>query len=205
MMKQSASDNILAYHEAGHTVTKALKPGFFDFDSVTIASTGQEKGSFKVKNITNNPTKTQIANEMVSLMGGAAAEELTFGEQSLPLENTSDADKAYKLATYYIDHFGIPDNVDEMFIPSQDQKPSFLSGITSLFKKTALVTDENKENIKHEMMRAAFDKSYNLLEQNKASLDNVAEALIKNKELDKSSAIQIITQSTHLTGNLVNG
>lgn len=205
------SDEVLANHEAGHVVAKSLRPGFYDFTSVSISSDGETPGSFRVKKIVDmqDADKELLANEMIGLMSGYAAEELVLGEQSLPLEKTSDFYKAYQTATTYIERFGIPKNTSSVF-SDNNEKPvfSFLSGIIDHFsREKAAPTEEEIENAKYDIIYSAFDHGYNLLENNRLALGNVAQALLDQRELSSDHARSIVSNSTqearHHHDNLV--
>lgn len=186
-------ENILAYHESGHVLAKILKPGLFDFTSVTISAEGENPGSFKVKLIDNvQDEKNAITNEMITLMAGCASEETMLGKQAFPVEDTSDYHKAYELASHYIDKYGVPQDLSVPFAPQKDNNFSFLSGIMEHFKKHSHLTQEDTEQAKHDFIYEAFDQACILLENNSSTLDAMANELLDKKTLSKEEATQMV-------------
>ena len=77
-------ENLVAYHEAGHTITALLFKDFFDVRKVTITANSNGAGGFTLftpKELYNSyATKKYLLANMIVTMGGRAAEIIYFNK-----------------------------------------------------------------------------------------------------------------------------
>jgi len=95
------TNNITAYHEAGHTIVRYFTNDADPLHKVTIVPRGQALGftaHIPLKE-TYNRTKSQLLAEMDVMMAGRAAEEQIFGIDKITTGAASDFNQATKLAT----------------------------------------------------------------------------------------------------------
>ena len=94
----------IAYHEAGHASVSWLLEHANPLVKVTIVPRGQALGAAwylpEERQIT---TKAQLLDQMISLLGGRAAEEIVFGEVSTGALNDLErvTKQAYAMVVYY--------------------------------------------------------------------------------------------------------
>lgn len=95
------TNNITAYHEAGHTIVRYFTQDADPLHKVTIVPRGQALGftaHIPIKE-SYNRTRSQLLAEMDVMMAGRAAEEQIFGTDRVTTGAASDFNQATKLAT----------------------------------------------------------------------------------------------------------
>jgi cell division protease FtsH len=173
-----------AYHEAGHALVTWLVPGSDRPLKVSIIPRGQSLGV----NI-NVPEEERYHHgmdyfkaQLVMTMGGRAADRLVYGQAYAGAE--SDLKKATRLARYMVTHWGMSDRLGPMsfrigeehiFLGKEIQEPKDFS------EGTAQIIDEEVQKL----LRQADEQAYQLLKENRADLDRLAEALLQREELHR--------------------
>jgi len=101
------TNNITAYHEAGHTLVRYFTRDADPLHKVTIIPRGEALGftaHIPLKE-TYNRTRSQLLAEMDVMMAGRAAEEQIFGIDKITTGASSDFSQATKLATKMVIDF----------------------------------------------------------------------------------------------------
>ncbi len=180
-----------AYHEAGHALVTWLMPGSDRPLKVSIIPRGQSLGV----NI-NVPEEERyhhgmdyFKTQLVNAMGGRAADRLVYDQAYAGAE--SDLKKATRLARYMVTHWGMSDRLGPMsfrigeehiFLGKEIQEPRDFS------EGTAHIIDEEVQKL----LREADEHAYQLLRDNRADLDRLAEALLQREELHREEIDQLL-------------
>jgi len=103
--------NITAIHEAGHAILHHCLPGLDPVHSISIIPTGMAGGYTMPlpEEDTMYMTKSQMLNEIVSLLGGRVAEEIEIGDVTTGASN--DIERATDLARSMVTKYGMSDRV----------------------------------------------------------------------------------------------
>ena len=103
--------NIVAYHEAGHTVIGLILDEADMVHKVTIVPRGQAGGYAVMLPREDRyfQTKPELLDKIVGLLGGRVAEEITFGEVSTGAHN--DFQRATGIARRMVTEFGMSDKL----------------------------------------------------------------------------------------------
>ena len=100
----------IAFHEAGHATVSWLLEHASPLVKVTIVPRGRSLGAAwylpEERQIT---TPDQLKDEMCALLGGRAAEDVTFGDYSTGAQN--DLERAFKQANAMVTIYGLSDKV----------------------------------------------------------------------------------------------
>ena len=84
-------DELVAYHESGHTITSLLFNEFFDVRKVTIISNSNGAGGYTLftpnEKYNSFPTKKFILAKLIVIMGGRAAETVFYNKIKKLYEN----------------------------------------------------------------------------------------------------------------------
>ncbi|MDR0415410.1 MAG: ATP-dependent zinc metalloprotease FtsH [Prevotellaceae bacterium] len=164
----------IAYHEAGHATVSWLLEHANPLVKVTIIPRGRSLGAAwylpEERQIT---TQEQLLDEMASILGGRASEELTFRKISTGALN--DLERVTKQAYSMIAYFGMSSKLRNLsYYDSTGQEYSFSKPYS---EKTAEAIDEE--------VQALIDKAYKLakqvLTQNKGGLKQLAELLLERE------------------------
>lgn len=130
----------IAHHEAGHAVVSWLLPHGNPLFKVTLIPRGQALGAaWYLPEEHKLLTKSQMTDEMCSLIGGRVAEEIVNGEPSTGAQN--DLERLTMMAYNMIKYYGMSDKVGNLsFYDSTGSRGYDLTKPYS--EKTAELMDE---------------------------------------------------------------
>lgn len=165
----------IAYHEAGHASVSWLLEHANPLVKVTIVPRGQALGAAwylpEERQIT---TKAQLLDQMVSLLGGRAAEELVFGEVSTGALN--DLERVTKQAYAMVVYYGLDKEIGNLSFYDSSGQSEY--GFQKPFsEKTAEKIDAQIRT----MVEEAYEKAKSLLKDNREKLDALAQILVERE------------------------
>ena len=182
--KYSENDRkLVAYHEAGHAVIGLKLKNANDVQKVTIIPRGSAGGYNMMVPSEEKlcSTKTDLLEEIVGLLGGRTAEEITFGEITTGAHN--DFEKATKIARAMVCEYGMSDLGPLQF---EQQEGSVFLGRD--YNKAQHFSNEVANEIDMEMRKiinSCHDKATKIIKENKELLKLIAEALLEYETLTK--------------------
>ena len=172
---------ITAFHEAGHAVAMYFLPTHDPVRHVTIVPRGQSLGAtwYMPRDDSSNPTRNEMYEQIVSLLGGRVAEELFLGDISVGASN--DIERATKLAKDMVARYGMCDALGavcyldggEVFIGRDYQNTKSYSE-----KYAASIDDQVKL-----LIDKAYEHCRELLNQNGEKLRAVVDYLLANESM----------------------
>ena len=173
---------VTAYHEAGHAIVSVMTPDQDPVHKVTIVSRGRALGatlSLPEKDDYNHWRK-KLLGRIAVCFGGRIAEEIVFGDMSAGAQN--DIEQATNLAKVMVCELGMSQKVGPIKYTTDDQNP-FLGRefhmASDLSQKTLELVNEEVRRIITEQ----YDAATRLLVEHRASLDRLAEALLKHETI----------------------
>lgn len=194
------SDNLVSYHESGHTITALLFRDFFDVRKVTITANTNGAGGYTLftpkEKYNSYPTKKYLLANLIVTMGGRAAEIVLFNKIQINNEKTNytnakvfeniddldittgasgDLKQADYLARKYIELFGYTSDDFRSKIPQSPNSPYL-----SLSEDIKSEIDENVL----ELINLALTKAIKIIEENLDSFNKLATDLIQKKSVD---------------------
>ncbi|MDP2690967.1 MAG: ATP-dependent zinc metalloprotease FtsH [bacterium] len=100
---------VTAYHEVGHALTGYIMPFTDPVHKISIVSRGMALGVtwFLPDRDSVLKSRKKFESELVSLMGGRAAEDITFGSASVTTGASNDMEKATKIARDMVTKYGM--------------------------------------------------------------------------------------------------
>ena len=165
----------IAYHEAGHATVSWLLQHAHPLLKVTIVPRGKALGAAwylpQERQIT---TKDQLLDQMCSVLGGRAAEEIVFGEISTGAQN--DLERATKQAYAMVSIYGMSDKVGILSYYDSTGQSDF-SFTKPYSEKTAELIDAEVKD----MVTAAYERAKQLLNDHREQHRQVAELLIERE------------------------
>ena len=198
-------DQLVAYHEAGHTLTALLFKDIFTVRKVTINANTNGAGGYTLftplEKYMQYPTKKYFLANMIVAMGGRAAEivlynnvsnvsniivednynsDIIFGDindLSVTAGASQDLKQIDRLARQYIELFGIDGNNDIEYPIIQSPN----NGYTMLSDKT----NRDIEKYLLKLTNMALKQAINIILSNYDSFIMIADELIKKREIDE--------------------
>ncbi|MDP2498281.1 MAG: ATP-dependent zinc metalloprotease FtsH [Candidatus Palauibacterales bacterium] len=182
---------MLAYHESGHAVLAALLPHSDPIHKVTIIPRGKAMGvtqQLPEREKYIYP-KEYMEDRLAVMMGGRAAEDLIFDTATSGAAN--DLQQATKMARKMVLDFGMAEGLENIALGDGDEHV-FLGEELARGKQysdgTAREVDEAVKNI----LREAFRRAKETLQENRDGLDRLAETLIEKEELAGDEVVRLL-------------
>ncbi len=186
--------NIVAWHEAGHTVVGVKLESADTVHKVTIVPRGMAGGYAMMlpKEDRYFMTKPELLDKIVGLLGGRVAEEVQFGEVSTGAHN--DFQRATAIARKMVTEYGMSDKLGPMQFGQSSGGQVFLG--------RDIQNDQNySDAIAHEIdlevqriIKDSYERCKQILIANKDSLDLVAQKLIELETLDAEQIQSLINE-----------
>ncbi|WP_019244492.1 MULTISPECIES: ATP-dependent zinc metalloprotease FtsH [Bacillus] len=176
--------NIVAFHEAGHTVIGVVLDEAETVHKVTIVPRGQAGGYAVMlpKEDRFFMTKPELLDKIVGLLGGRVAEEIVFGEVSTGAHN--DFQRATAIARSMVTEYGMSDKLGPLQFGSSQGGQVFLGRD---FNNEQNYSDAIAYEIDLEVQRfikECYAKAKQILTDNRDKLDLIATTLLEVETLD---------------------
>ena len=185
---------LTAYHEAGHAVVMHALPDHDPVHQITIVPRGQAGGmTISLPDEDRSYlSRSYLISQIVSLLGGRAAEQLILGDISTGASN--DIQRATSMARKMVGTYGMSDRLgtvafdaghDEVFIGKS------MAQTRPYSEKTAAEIDEEISRIIGE----AYARCLAILEENRARLVTVAEYLLAHETMSAADFEAVFTDN----------
>jgi cell division protease FtsH len=173
-----------AYHEAGHALVGMLTAGADPVRKITIVPRGQALGvTLSSPDVDRfNYTRAELEARVKMALGGRAAEELVFGDQTTGAEG--DIDQVTVLVRHMVGRWGMSNTIGMVSVLPRDGANPW-SELAS--PRTLEIIDEEVRRT----VEAAYEDVVGLLSAERARLDALADALLERETLDQIDAYRI--------------
>lgn len=171
-----------AYHEAGHAIVTHELPNMDPVHRISIVSRGMALGFTLIPPQKDrlHETKTHLLEQITSMLGGRAAEELIFKEMTTGAAN--DIDKATSVAREMVVEFGMSNLGPINFGPTID-----VTEWGGRFVNEAQISPQMLSKIDDQVkiiMDNCYKQAATILKKVKTKLDLVAKELVKKETLE---------------------
>lgn len=173
---------VTAYHEAGHAIVSYYLPTQDPVHQISIIQRGMAAGytMYLPTEEKGHTSKNQMLEQICSLLGGRAAEQLTQNDVCTGASN--DIERATDLARKMVTKFGMSDKLG-LVTYGHDNNEVFLgrdfSSTPNYSEKTAAVIDEEIEVV----VMKQYSKALELLNNAMPKLHEVAKALFEKEKI----------------------
>ncbi len=180
-----------AYHEAGHALVACLLPGTDPLHKVTIIPRGRALGVTMQLPMDEQHTynKKYLYNTLAILMGGRCAEEIFLGEMTTGAGN--DIERATEMARKMVCQWGMSEKMGPLSYGSKEEQVFLgrdFSSQKNFSDQTAKLIDQEVKTL----VMGGYDCATNLLNNNMAILENMAQALLERETLTGDEVRNII-------------
>ena len=185
--------NVTAYHEGGHALTGLIE-GTDPVTKVTIVPRGQALGVTMYTPLDDryNYSKEYLLTQIVSALGGRAAEQVVFNRITTGAEN--DLQRVTMIARQMVTRWGMSERLGTVSF-SERQSPFAGGGDTgapsTYSEETAELIDEEVERI----VRTCYARSVEILTTYRLTLDRIAQELRRQETID-AKQLQAILEET---------
>ena len=173
---------VTAYHEAGHAVVSYFLPTQDPVHQISIIQRGMAAGytMYLPTDDRGHTSKNQMLEQICSLLGGRAAEQLTQNDVCTGASN--DIERATDLARKMVTKFGMSDKLG-LVTYGHDDNEVFLgrdfSSTPNYSEKTAALIDEEIESV----VMTQYKKALELLNNAMPKLHEVAKVLFDKEKI----------------------
>lgn len=184
---------LVAFHEAGHAVVSRFLPTQDNVHQISIVPRGMAGGytMYRPAEDKSFMSKSEMEENIVSLLGGRVAEQLVLGDISTGASN--DIERASKIARSMVTKYGMSDVVGTIMFGS-GQEEVFLGRDFAQHKdvseQTAAVIDAEVKNI----IDTAYQRAVNILNENMSKLQDVANVLMEREKIDGEEFEEIMSK-----------
>ena len=189
-VRSEKENKLVAYHEAGHAVVSRFLPTQDSVHQISIVPRGMAGGytMYRPAEDKSFMSKTEMLEQIVSLLGGRVAEQLILNDISTGASN--DIERATQIARSMVTKYGMSERIGTIMLGS-NQEEVFLGRDFSHGKEyseeTAGIIDEEVKNI----VDNAYRTAERILKENIDKLHTVAGILLEKEKIDGEEFDQI--------------
>jgi cell division protease FtsH len=185
---------VTAYHEGGHALAGLISEGADPVTKVTIVPRGQALGVTMSTPLDDryNYSKEYLMVQIVTALGGRAAEQVVFGKITTGAEN--DLQRVTAIARQMVSRWGMSERLGTISF-SERQSPFSGGGDTgapsNYSEETAELIDEEVDRI----VRSSYAKTVDLLTTYRPTLDRIAQELRRKETIDSKQLLSIMEET----------
>lgn len=182
---------VTAYHEAGHAVVSYFLPTQDPVHQISIIRRGMAAGytMYLPTEEKGHVSRNQLLEQICSLLGGRAAEQLTQNDICTGASN--DIERATEIARQIITRYGMNEKLG-LVKYGNDSNEVFLgrdfSSTPNYSEKTAALIDEEIEAT----VMTQYNKAIEILKANMMKLHETAKVLFEKEKIEGSEFIAIM-------------
>ncbi len=186
--------NVVAYHEGGHALTGLLQDLVDPVTKVTIVPRGQALGVTMYTPVDDryNYTQDYLESQLVTALGGRAAEEVAIGRITTGAEN--DLQRVTAIARQMVTKWGMSDRLGTISYSEREDPfagTSLASNSREYSERTASVIDEEVNRL----VNYAHERAVSLLTEHRVTLDHIAKALRLHETVDAKQLRDIMIET----------
>lgn len=190
---------LVAYHEAGHALVGALMPDYDPIQKISIIPRGRAGGltwftPSEDRMESGLYSRSYLQNQMAVALGGRVAEEIVFGEEEVTTGASNDLQQVARVARQMITRFGMSERLGPVALGRQNGNVFLGREIASdrdYSDSTASMIDEEVKKL----VDVAYQRAKEVLENNRAVLDKLAQMLIEKETVDAEQLQELLNNS----------
>ena len=182
---------IVAYHEIGHALVAAKQTHSAPVQKITIIPRTSGALGYTMQVDEGNHylmNKEELENRIATLTGGRAAEEVVF--HSITTGASNDIEQATKLARAMLTRYGMSDEFDMVALETVNNQ--YLGGDTSLACSAQTQCEIDQKVV--ELVKAQHAKAVQILTDNRAKLDELAQYLYQKETITGDEFMEILNR-----------
>ena len=179
----------IAYHESGHALVGHLLNHTDPIHKISIIARGQALGY--TLSIPSEDRFLQSKSEMIDnlamFLGGRVAEEI-MNNGDVTTGASNDLERATKMAKAMVTRYGMSDDFDMVALETVNNQ--YLGGDASLACSAETQTKIDQRVV--ELVKAQHEKAVNILTENRAKLDELAQYLYEKETITGEEFMHIL-------------
>lgn len=182
---------IVSYHEIGHALVAALASHSAPVQKITIIPRTSGALGYTMQVDQGNHylmNKEEMLNQIATLTGGRAAEEVVFGTSTNGASN--DIEKATRLARAMITRYGMSDEFG--MVAMENVTNQYLGGDTTL--ACSPETQARIDKAVSDLIKAQHEKARKILVEHRSKLDELAKYLYEKETITGEQFMGILEE-----------
>ena len=193
-VRSDKEKRLVAYHEGGHAVVSKFLSTQDPVHEISIIPRGMAGGytMYRPSEDKSFISKTEMEEQIISLLGGRVAEELVIGDISTGASN--DIERATAIAKSMITKYGMNEKLGTVTYGSESQEVFLgrdLAQEKTYSEETAAIIDEEIKKI----ISKSYQRAKELLQQNMDKLDAVAKVLIEKEKITEEEFNKVFEEN----------
>jgi cell division protease FtsH len=194
LVLSEADVNVIAYHEGGHALTGLLLDHGDPVSKVTIVPRGQVLGVTQYTPLDDryNYSQDYLEAQLVTALGGRAAEEVALGSITTGAEN--DLQRVTAIARQMVTCWGMSERLGTISLSEREDPfagTRLTTGTRMYSEQTASIIDEEVNRI----VKRAYERAVSLLTEHRDALDRIARELRVHETLDAGQLRAILEET----------
>ena len=182
-VRSEKENKLVAYHEAGHAVVSRFLETQDPVHQISIVPRGLAGGytMYRPTEDKSFMSKTEMEENIVSLLGGRVAEKLILNDISTGASN--DIERASKIARDMVTKYGMSEKLGSIMFGSGQEEVFLGRDFTqsrNYSEETASLIDEETKKI----VDSAYNRAMQILSDNVDKLHSVAAVLLEKEKID---------------------
>ena len=192
-VRSEKEKKLVAYHEAGHAVVSRYLPTQDKVHQISIVPRGMAGGytMYRPSEDKSFMSKSEMEENIVSLLGGRVAEQLILNDISTGASN--DIERASKIARDMVSKYGMSETVGAIMFGAGQEEVFLGRDLTqskNYSEQTASVIDAETKQI----IDKAYKKAEEILSEHIDKLHTVAGILLEKEKIDGEEFAQIFNE-----------
>ena len=192
-VRSEKENKLVAYHEAGHAVVSRFLETQDPVHQISIVPRGLAGGytMYRPTEDKSFMSKTEMEENIVSLLGGRVAEKLILNDISTGASN--DIERASKIARDMVTKYGMSEKLGSIMFGSGQEEVFLGRDFTqskNYSEETASLIDEETKKI----IDIAYDRAMKILSENVEKLHAVATVLLEKEKIDSEEFEAIFSE-----------
>ena len=182
-VRSEKENKLVAYHEAGHAVVSHYLETQDPVHQISIVPRGMAGGytMYRPTEDKSFMSKTEMEENIVSLLGGRVAEALILNDISTGASN--DIERATKIARSMVTKYGMSDRIGTLMLGSSQEEVFLgrdLAQAKEYSEETAAIIDEETKKI----VDSGYNRAKQILSDNIEKLHQVAGILLEKEKIE---------------------
>ncbi len=180
-----------AYHESGHALVAKLLPGTDPVHKVSIVPRGQAMGvTMQLPDEDRyNYERQELFNNIAICMGGRIAEQVFLDQVTTGAGN--DIEKATEMARKMVTEWGMSEKLGPLTYGEKEEEV-FLGREVTQHKSISEITVQEIDTEVRSIIETQYKRARQLIEDNRDTLERMAEALLQWETLDAAQVNDIM-------------
>ena len=187
---------LTAYHEAGHAVVMHALPTHEPVHRITIVPRGQAGGmTISLPDEDRSyQSKRYMEEQIVSLLGGRAAEKLMLGDISTGASN--DIERASHIARKMVTAYGMSEKLGSIAFESGHDEVFIGRTMGHSRGYSEAVAAQIDQEVK-DLVDGAYRRCQDILEAQRDKLEQVAQYLLEHETMERDAFLTVFGEKTH--------